>query len=78
MVVNNIVRYEAFILVGFLMAGGTLIKLLGFYNFSSDWFWFLAGVGLAVEGAISLNKQRQFDKKYKIVERNEPLKKVSK
>ena len=69
MVVNNIVRYEAFILVGFLMAGGTLIKLLGFYNFSSDWFWFLAGVGLAVEGVISLSKQKPFDKKYKVVER---------
>ena len=69
MVVNNFVRYEAFIFVGILMAIGTLIKLLGFYDFSSDWFWFLAGVGLAVEGAISLNKQRKFDKKYKIVER---------
>ena len=69
MVVNNFVRYEAFILIGLLMAIGTLIKLFGFYDFSSDWFWFLAGVGLAVEGAISLNKQRKFDKKYKIVER---------
>ncbi len=67
--VDNFVRYEAFIFVGILMAIGTLIKLLGFYDFSSDWFWFLAGVGLAVQGAISLNKQRQFDKKYKIVER---------
>ena len=76
--VSNIVRYEAFILVGLLMAVGKLIKLLGIYDFSSDWFWFLAGIGLTVEGAISLNKQRQFDKKYKIVERNEPLKKVSK
>ena len=71
MVVNNFVRYEAFIFVGILMAIGTLIKLLGFYDFSSDWFWFLAGVGLAVQGAISLNKQRQFDKKYKIIERKD-------
>ncbi len=69
MVINNLVRYEAFILIGLLIAIGTLIKLFGFYDFSSDWFWFLAGVGLAVEGAISLNKQRKFDKKYKIVER---------
>ena len=69
MVISNLVRYEAFIFVGLLMAIGTLIKLLGLYDFSSDWFWFLAGVGLAVEGAISLNKQRKFDKKYKIVER---------
>lgn len=70
MVISNLVRYEAFILIGLLMAIGTLIKLFGLYDFSSDWFWFLAGVGLAVEGAISLNKQRKFDKKYKIVERD--------
>ncbi|MEK6874082.1 MAG: hypothetical protein AABW91_04505 [Nanoarchaeota archaeon] len=69
MVISNFIKYEVFILVGFLMAVGSLIKLLGIYDFSSDWFWFLAGIGLAVEGAISLNKQRQFDKKYKIVER---------
>jgi hypothetical protein len=58
-------RYELFIIVGILMTIGTLIKLLGFYEFSSDWFWFLAGVGLVVEGIISLIKQRRFDKKYK-------------
>lgn len=62
-------RYELFIIVGILMTIGTLIKLLGFYDFSSDWFWFLAGVGLVVEGIISLIKQRRFDKKYKIIER---------
>ena len=53
------------------MTIGTLIKLLGFYEFSSDWFWFLAGVGLVVEGIISLIKQRRFDKKYKIIERED-------
>ncbi len=50
------------------MVIGTLIKLLGFYEFSSDWFWFLAGIGLTVEGSIVLAKQRKFDKKYKIIE----------
>jgi len=64
-------RYELFIIVGILMTIGTLIKLLGFYEFSSDWFWFLAGVGLVVEGIISLIKQRRFDKKYKIIERED-------
>lgn len=62
-------RYELFIIVGILMTAGTLIKLLGFYDFSSDWFWFLAGVGLVVEGIISLIKQKRFDKKYKIIEK---------
>ena len=61
--------YETFILVGFLMAFMTLLKLLGYINFSSDWLWFLAGVGLVVEGAISLAKQRRFEKKFKVIER---------
>ena len=68
MVINNMIRYEGFILVGILMVIGTLMKLLGVYDFSSDWFWFLAGIGLIVEGIISLIKQRKFDRKYKIIE----------
>ena len=63
-------RYESFIVVGIIMAVGALIKLLGIYNFSSDWFWLFAGVGLVVEGIISLVKQKKFDKKYKIIDRN--------
>ena len=65
----GLIRYESFIVVGIIIAAGSLIKLLGFYDFSSDWFWFLAGLGLVVEGAISLAKQRKFDRKYKIIER---------
>lgn len=66
-------RYELFIIVGLLMTAGTLIKLTGVYEFSSDWFWFLAGVGLIVEGIISLIKQKRFDKKYKIIERENKI-----
>ena len=58
--VDNIARYEFLIIVGILIVLGTLIKLLGFYNFSSDWFWLIAGVGLVVEGAISFVKQNFF------------------
>ena len=65
---EKFIRYEGFIFVGLLMVVGTLIKNLGFADFSSDWFWFIGGVGLIVEGGISLGKQRKFDKKYKIVE----------
>jgi len=65
----NILSYESFIIVGVLIAVGSLIKILGVYDFSSDVFWFLAGIGLVVEGAISLVKQRSFDKKYMIIER---------
>ena len=65
----SLMRYESFIVVGMIIAIGALIKLLGFYDFSSDWFWFLAGIGLIVEGTISLVKQKRFDRKYKIIER---------
>jgi len=64
----NLARYEIFILVGFLMAVGTFFKLIGIVDIDSDWFWFLAGIGLVVDGLISLVKQRKFDKKYKIIE----------
>ncbi len=66
--ISNIVKYEFFILVGALMAVGALVKLLGYSDFSSDWFWFLAGVGLTIEGVIAMFKQRKFDKKFKIIE----------
>lgn len=58
-----------FVLVGLLMVGLTLYKLLGPVDFSSDWFWFMAGVGITVEGFIMLDKQKKFNKKYKVVER---------
>lgn len=67
----NFARYESFIIVGITIAIGSLIKLLGFYNFSSDWFWFLGGIGLIAEGTISLIKQRKFDKKYKTIKRKD-------
>ena len=69
--ITNYFTYEIFILIGILMTAGTLAKLSGLYNFSSDWFWLLAGVGLVVEGTISMLKQRRFDKKYKIIEVNQ-------
>ncbi|MDD4983688.1 MAG: hypothetical protein PHH82_02515 [Candidatus ainarchaeum sp.] len=62
---ENVIRYESFILVGVLMTAGTLLKLLGVIDISSDWFWLLAGVGLTVEGAISMIKQRRFDRNSK-------------
>ena len=58
-----------FVALGFLMVVATLAKLLGFVNISSDWFWFIAGIGLMVEGSILLRKQKQFDKDCKVVSR---------
>jgi hypothetical protein len=68
---ESFAKYEVFIVVGILMTIGTAVKLAGIHNFSSDWFWLLAGIGLIVEGTISYVKQKRFDKKYKIVERDE-------
>jgi hypothetical protein len=58
-----------FIVVGLLMVMGTLIKLLSPVDFSSDWFWFAAGVGITVEGFIMVGKERKFNLKYKVFER---------
>jgi hypothetical protein len=68
---ENLARYESFILIGFIMVVLTLLKLINVLTFSSDWLWFLAGIGLVLEGTISLIKQRRFDRKYKIIEREE-------
>jgi len=65
---GHILKYESFMIVGMIMAITTLIKLLGFADFSSDWFWFIAGLGLVLEGFISLSKQKEFDRKYKVIE----------
>lgn len=62
-------HYWIFILVGVLMALATLAKLMGYWDISSDCFWFLAALGLVVEGITSLIKQKRFDRKYKIIER---------
>ena len=67
--VRGFIRYEAFVFVGILITFGALVKVLGIYDFSSDWFWLLVGIGLIIEGAISLIKQKRFDKKYQIIEK---------
>lgn len=63
--------HELFIAVGFFMALGTFMKLMGFVYIDSDWFWFIAGLGLMVEGAISLVKQKRFNQKYKVLSKEE-------
>jgi len=67
---NHRFLYETVIIVGSIMIILTLVKIFGFANFSSDWFWFIAGLGLTMEGLVSFIKQRTFDRKYKIVLRD--------
>jgi len=57
------------ILVGLAMVVGVLDKIIFSADIDSDWFWFLAGVGLAAEGVISFRRQKRFDKKYKVLKR---------
>jgi len=57
------------VLVGLVMALTVLGKLFFGFDVDSDWFWFLAGVGLAVEGVISFRARKRFDQKYKILKR---------
>ncbi len=61
--------YETLIVIGLIMSAMTLLKLLGYVDFSSDWFWFIAAVGLTIEGMIALVKQKMFEKKYRIIMR---------
>ncbi len=61
------VTYEWFIAAGLIMMVFTLVKLLGVADFSSDWFWFIAGLLVVIEGSILLSKQKKFDRKYKVV-----------
>jgi hypothetical protein len=71
MIFENMARYEVMVLGGVVMAVLVLGKLIGYYNISSDWFWFIAALALAVEGGIYLVNQRRFDSKYKVLTKEE-------
>ena len=67
---NLTTTYDLFIAVGLLMIIATSIKLIGWINYSSDWFWFLTGLIFVIEGVMFYIKQRKFDRKYKIIEKD--------
>ena len=62
-------NYILIIVFGVGMAVAVFLKLVVGFDINSDWFWFLAGLGIAVEGVISFSKQKRFDRKYKVVKR---------
>jgi hypothetical protein len=68
---KDYIAYGLFVAVGLLMVIGTLLKLLGIVYLDSDWYWFVAGLGLVVEGSIALVKQKRFNNKFKIISREE-------
>lgn len=55
---------ELFVIIGFAMALGVLIKIFGIADFSSDWFWFITAIGLIIEGFILLNKKKRYNSRY--------------
>ncbi|MEA3414172.1 MAG: hypothetical protein U9Q99_01455 [Nanoarchaeota archaeon] len=67
MVTKKILRYETYVLIGSLMIITTLLKLFDFIQISSDWFWFITGLGLVFEGVMDLSKDKLFKKKYKVI-----------
>lgn len=72
MVIKSRLKYANHYLIivfGAIMAVGVFVKLVFNLNIDSDWFWFFAGFGIFVEGVITYRKQRLFDRKYKIIER---------
>ncbi|MDA3837088.1 MAG: hypothetical protein PF542_05695 [Nanoarchaeota archaeon] len=71
MKLGKVLQYETYIILGLLMVAGTIGKLIFNLPIDSDWFWFIAGTGLVLEGFIDLIKQRQFSKKYKVVSKKE-------
>ena len=81
MIFENVARYEIMVLAGIVMAVLILGNIIGIYTISSDWFWFIAAIALAVEGAIYLVNEKRFRNKFMIiekqdVERNPELKKI--
>lgn len=64
-------KHELFLIVGVVMVVGTGIKLAGIMEFSSDWFWMVAGLGLVVEGLIMTGNRKKFDRKYKVVKKED-------
>ena len=63
-IVESQVGPEFFLIVGIIMVIGTLIKLLGIADFSSDFFWFIAGLGLVSEGVVLVAKKKRYNSRY--------------
>jgi len=58
-----LIRFEWLIFMGLLIALWSFLNVIGLTNISSDIFWSIAGLGLAIEGFIELYYERQDEKK---------------
>ncbi len=71
MVLKKVLKYETYVIAGILLIVLAFLKAMNIINISSDWFWFIAGVALTIEGILDLSKQKQFKEKYKVVSKKE-------
>jgi len=62
-------NYILVIFFGVTMVFLVFLKMVFGFNIDSDWFWFMAGLGIAVEGFIAFEKKRLFDRKFRIIKR---------
>jgi len=53
-------NFVSLILLGIGMSAMVLMKIFGGYDIDSDWFWFLTGLGLMVQGIISSRQRKKF------------------
>ncbi len=68
---NDYSGYFLLIIFGLIMALFVFIKLMRLIYIDSDFFWLIAGLGLAIDGMVSYVKQKKFNRKYKILTREE-------
>ena len=54
-----LVRYEWLVIMGLLIASWSFLNVLGITNTSSDIFWSLTGLGIAIEGFIELYYEKK-------------------
>ena len=67
------IGYTSYFLMAFfglLISLLVVLKLIKGWNIDSDWFWFLAGLGLAVEGLMVFKRQRRFGRKQEALNDN--------
>lgn len=71
MATKKILQHETYVIIGSAMVLLTFMKLMGWIGISSDWFWFIAGIALVLDGAINLSKDNKFKKKYRLISKED-------
>lgn len=78
LVIKHLLRYEWMVLLGILLAILASLNATGVTNIDSDFFWALAGVGLAAEAIIEIVIEKRHLKVQSREERNSDFGKLGK